>query len=217
MANPWILLQAQATQGGTQWWQIVTGILAIPVAFITIWGGYQTSRKTRLETRNLERQLDEQQSQPGLIREQAGARTGITAVRVEGYVVRFIILYLAYQFWGLFVNFLSTVVGIYFAVAPYSGGTLVRATTVVPAVLANLVNVVIFLSIGYPLLVDILRDFGISRRMLWFRDERLTRWSGRVSEQDERGPTERDGTDTAPAGGSRRRRGTLRRRSDGRP
>ena len=95
-----------------QWWQIVSGILAIPMTMGTLIFGLATLKKTRLESRKIELELREREAaiagMPGAtsahVQEIAHSLLNplIDNNRVNYLMLRFVIVYLVLQFWGVF-------------------------------------------------------------------------------------------------------------------
>src|SRR4051812_29945434 len=98
------------------WWEIVSGILAIPVAFIGLVFSYATFVKTRLEAQKIELEIREKQkalaeSGTATVEVQQVAQSLIDPLvdnaRVNYIIMRFIILYLVLLFWELFAKIVS--------------------------------------------------------------------------------------------------------------
>src|ERR1700728_549185 len=84
--------------GGTKipWYEVVTGIIAIPAALLTIYGGVIGSRKTRLESREVELEIAAEEgkqaanaSTPGPAIAPADRSSRAIAISIEGYVILF--------------------------------------------------------------------------------------------------------------------------------
>ncbi len=86
------------------WWEIVTGILAIPAAIIGLRYTYQLTQKTRLEITKTELEIEEKRRTLG---EHQEVQSPIQAPSWQGskitefLILRFIILYLFTRLWGL--------------------------------------------------------------------------------------------------------------------
>ncbi len=99
------------SQGGSPtalpWWQVVTGVLAIPTAILGLVYTYRLSQKTRLESQKLQLDILEKEGKvrpetPRVIRRQDLFESpGAFAASIQEFVIRFIILYLAVFGWGL--------------------------------------------------------------------------------------------------------------------
>jgi hypothetical protein len=105
----------------TPWWQIVSGILAIPTAIGTLIFGLATLRKTRLESRKIELELLEKEAaianMPGV--GSSGAHEIAQSLvnplidnnRVNYLILRFVVIFLLLQFWEVFEKIFNLVGG----------------------------------------------------------------------------------------------------------
>jgi hypothetical protein len=89
------------------WWQVTTGIIAIPAAVVGLIYTYRLSTKTRLESRKLQLEILEKegkspQLQAGVIKQEdlATSRQAIAA-STQDFIIRFIIFYLTLVGWDL--------------------------------------------------------------------------------------------------------------------
>jgi hypothetical protein len=105
----------------THWWQIVTGILAIPTAIGTLIYGLATLKKTRLESKVIELELLEKQAaiakMPGVVT--SGAQEIAQSLvdplidnnRVNYLILRFVVIFLVLQFWQIIEKIFELVGG----------------------------------------------------------------------------------------------------------
>lgn len=162
-----------ASQGGIDnspaqipWWQIATGILGIPAAVIGIPSAFWLSQKTRLETRKLQLEILEKQGtisgpQTGIVKtgDIAGSREA-TLVGIQGFVVRFIILYVTRFGWDVFKPFLMVFLNASVAYWLKQNQTISQEWTTVMGITAytqivNVGDLIILIAFGFPLLADI--------------------------------------------------------------
>ena len=94
------------------WWQIITGILAIPTAIIGLKYSYHLTEKTRLEITKTELEIEEKRrllGQPAINTSPvAGETNGATSKITDFLILRFLILYLFTRLWGLAEDVLRT-------------------------------------------------------------------------------------------------------------
>jgi len=103
------------------WWEITTGILAIPTAIGGLIVGYATLKRTRLEAKKIELELREKEANiakmPGIANPEAHelAQTLINPLidnnRVNYLIMRFVIIFLLLQFWEVFQKVFNFVAG----------------------------------------------------------------------------------------------------------
>jgi hypothetical protein len=164
------------------WYKIATGVIAIPAALIGLIFSYRLLRKTNLEARKLELEIQEKQERF----ESAADSEGLQALkelaepvginqRFSILILRFIILELTLRLW----NFIPFVVNkilsfasysLFFVVTPGSFNPDPRSITGVTVLLApQIVNVAfdvvywfIVFGFGWPLLKDVGSVMGIS-------------------------------------------------------
>jgi hypothetical protein len=180
-------IQGAAQTGAPQtlpWWQVVTGIIGVPGALVALYVAWLTSHKIRVETRSV--QLDILKKE-GTISAEAQriprsqeliSSPQVLAAGIQDFLIRFIIIYLAHNVWGLvigliapFVSVLSTAyseIGIGYS--PWFSTLLGTGTALVSWV----GNLLIFLVLGLPLLSDIARSLGLRARDLFRRRQHRT-------------------------------------------
>jgi hypothetical protein len=97
------------TSNNVPWWQVATGIIAIPVSLLGLYYTYQLSQKTRWETKALRRKIreDEGKSSPQgtLPILSAFDSPRLVAANIQDFLIRWIILSLVYQVWGTISGF----------------------------------------------------------------------------------------------------------------
>jgi hypothetical protein len=180
-------IQGAAQTGAPQtppWWQVVTGIIGVPGALVALYVAWLTSHKIRMETRSV--QLDILKKE-GAISSEAQriprsqeliSSPQVLAAGIQDFLIRFIIIYLAYNVWGLvisliapFVSVLSTAYSeIGMGYSPWFSTLLGTGTALVSWV----GNLLIFLVLGLPLLSDIARSLGLRARDLFRRRQHRT-------------------------------------------
>jgi len=108
------LLQTAAGSGPMPWWQIATGILAVPAAIIGLKYSYQLTQKTRLEITKTELEIEEKRKVLGTL---THARAPIEATSADQrskitdfLILRFVILYLFSKLWGLAEDAITSVI-----------------------------------------------------------------------------------------------------------
>jgi hypothetical protein len=173
----------------TPWWQIATGIIAIPAAVVALVGAVQLNQKTKLETRKLQLEILKEEgkevTQTGPItREELIGSTKALAVGTQDFILRFLVLYLVTSFWSVVSGVVTAVFGALGQIAALISPTLpanlknsVPVTSVIGAAVTTwcieIGYVLIFLSLGVPLLRDILTYLKI-RPMDLFRRKKAS-------------------------------------------
>jgi hypothetical protein len=185
-----LIFLAQVPPAGTQttsstpWWQVVTGIIAIPAALLGLYYTYLLSQKTRWETKELRRKIREDEGTPSPqapLRILSGLDSPrLVAANIQDFLIRWIILTLVYQVWGIISGFFSPLIsattqylytqqqmekaqrqiesGQY---NPDSPSWLATYGQVAPTVLVDwLGSTLIFIVLGLPLLTDVIRAVG---------------------------------------------------------
>jgi hypothetical protein len=121
IALPTAAFAAGDESNPTHWWQVVTGILAIPTAIGAIVLGYATLKKTRLESKKIELELLEKRAtianMPSAASPEANkiAQSLIDPLiennRVNYLILRFVVIYLLFEFWQIFEKAFGLVAG----------------------------------------------------------------------------------------------------------
>ena len=182
--NPVVVL-AQTAEGASKtdlhWWQVATGMIGVPTALIGLLVAYRVSNKTRLESRKLQLEILEKEGKS----EELGPRSLLESPRaraagLQDLVLRFIVLYLAFQGWNLIERLISPLLGSALSVwintqdlvtppwVEILGVTLVSQLT-------GLGDLVIFVVLGFPLLKDIAASQGVGMRDVLRRPQPIKR------------------------------------------
>ena len=165
-----LMVVASSLTGGSNipWYKIVAGIAGFVATCGTIYGGILVSQKTRLETRKLQLELNaaaksqtESHSQPSETTSLGDRTQRAITVSIEGYVIRFILLYLVYEIVGFLLDAITPLLSF--------SSYLVRSAGVLPQYIVGasityvtlIVNVIIFAALGLPLFKDILSSLGL--------------------------------------------------------
>jgi hypothetical protein len=173
-----VALQVPSGAGETPWWQVVTGIIAIPAGLLGLLYTYRSSQKTRLESRKLQLEILEKE---GKTPEGEGAYSipryqdiiespRAVAASLQDFVTRFIVFFIALvgaellgslisPFWDYMLYLwgepaLDTTFGEWSDITPV---TLDFLSTMAPTI----AQWVVVLLLGLPLLLDILRTAGL--------------------------------------------------------
>jgi hypothetical protein len=167
-----------------QWWEIVTGILAIPASLIGLAYSYILIRKTRLEAKKTELEiLEKEQALQKLSTEQQElvleAVRPLAQVNIALYLVlRFVVVYLILKAWGLVeVGYNVITSGVYLGLSEFLRLDLFAKLDsqnlwhMLPVYLiANLPKIgywIVFLAIGWPLFKDANRLMGLDLKDLF--------------------------------------------------
>jgi hypothetical protein len=170
------VLTSESTQ--PHWWQVTTGILAIPAAIIGLVYSYILVKKTRLETVKMELEIREKQSQVAKLAFEshvAGSSAVVHDVVVEPVVqgrivqfilLRFIVLYLVLGFWGAIEDAFGFVLaGAMLASTRLFHTSLDSLWVIIPVLivqqLPTIVHWLLFVAIGWPLFVDVNKMLGL--------------------------------------------------------
>ena len=153
-----------------QWYEIATGIIAIPAALIGLAYSYLLIKKTRLEARKTELEILEKERQLAQITAVSeGAR--VAAPASEGRIallllLRFVVLWLIASGWGLVEDafnllFTGAIVG-----AQQLCGLILSGWTDVPLVaiqkIPKLAYWIVFIALAWPLFKDANAALGIN-------------------------------------------------------
>lgn len=159
-----------------EWWEVVAGILAIPVAVFGLVVAYVTVAKTRLESRKIELEIREKElaitnsataSPADKAVAQSLAEPLIDNSKINYFVMRFVLLYLMLQFWDILVKIVHLAVGGAYLTFQHFLGTEMRPSSRVMEIglfgMSELVRfgwIFLVLFIGIPLYKDIARHIG---------------------------------------------------------
>ena len=158
------------------WYTATSGVLAIPITLLTAVGSYYLIKKTRLESRKLDLEIVEKQRQLQLVG-QAGEPTTVGEIiaepllnsrRAQDVILRFVLLYLVLQVWGVVGDVArAATTGLQAAIAGSQGGmsgTTEAALHLLIGVIVAIPEVgywVLFVALGFPLLLDICAQLHI--------------------------------------------------------
>jgi hypothetical protein len=172
-AIPGLLAETRAPQ----WYEIATGILAIPATVIGLVYSFILIKKTRLEARKTELEIREKESQlqqlaivqPEVVHELLGPAT---ANRLALYLIlRFVLLYLILAAWGLIDDVYNVVFTGIIAGAQSMWHLTLEGWIVVPiVVLQKLPKVgywIVFFALAWPLFKDVNATLGLDLRRLF--------------------------------------------------
>jgi hypothetical protein len=156
------------------WWEIATGIIAIPAAVFGLVVAYATFRKTHLEATKIELEIREKQqaiAASGASEDvQRVARSLIDPLvdnaRINYIIVRFILLYLILAFWEVFSKILNVLMtGTFLAWTQLLGMSAQGMPTISffgGTQIAQFGWIAIVIFVGVPLYRDISRHVGFS-------------------------------------------------------
>ena len=163
-----------------QWWEVAGGILAIPVGVVSLAYSYVLIRKTRLEARKTELEiLEKERALQELAQVKPEAAHRIVAPIIEGrqgqyLLLRFVLLYVVLELWGLVRSVFSLIVGGAFLGAQQLAGSDLDPSKwiLIPAfiisIVPQVVNWLIVLGLGLPLFRDLNRFLNVDLRALLF-------------------------------------------------
>ena len=153
----------------TAWYEIATGVIAIPAALLGLLYTFLLSQKARLEAEKLRRELEPTQIAEGESPSDQSLRRQIGSNPiVEGYIIRFILLEVGLQGWSFLVSlaspFLSLMQFYLRDWLSFDGNYGLESFTqaVLFTYLTGFGRWVLFLAIGLPLFIDITRELGLS-------------------------------------------------------
>jgi H+/gluconate symporter-like permease len=174
-------VQSNAGQA-VQWWQVVSGIIAIPVALLGLIYTYYLIKKTNLESKKIQLEIAEKQNQFRDPDTKEGEKSHfVESVIIENQLVfniilRFILLGLINTVWGFVsdgLQYLVTGFG-WGIVSIFSGSTNnYDYTNVLPfiAIIGNILptigRLIIFLGLGWPLFKDVNKILGVDLKSIF--------------------------------------------------
>jgi hypothetical protein len=155
-----------------QWYEIATGVLAIPAALIGLAYSYLLLKKTRLESRKTELEIAEKERALAEVRDTSQVATQVIQSSENRLLLllllRFVVLYLLLQGWGLVEDFFELVFAGIFVGAQKLFSLSFNGWEVVPLValqkLPKVVYWLFFFGLGWPLFKDVNRAMGINVR-----------------------------------------------------
>ncbi len=158
-----------------EWWEIATGIAAVPAAIVGIVTAYYTAVKSRLEARKLELDL---RSQEAALSSTTSARTAsetpaanpllsplIDRTKIDYFMLRFVLLYLMVEFWQILNQVLGFVLGgAYMTMTQYfhvgSSSPALQIVLFGMTEVAKFGWIAVVLLVGLPLYKDIAKHIG---------------------------------------------------------
>lgn len=162
------------------WWDIIGGILAIPVAIIGVAYSYVLIHKTRLESRKMELEIAEKESEiTKLVGEKSKElqkliRPIVESKNVQFILLRFVILFLLIEGWSLIEKGFSLLLGgVYLGVSSATGVEMPddNLWVLIPLlVLSKLPQIgywFVFIALGWPLFRDVNEILGLNLREIF--------------------------------------------------
>lgn len=157
-----------------EWYEVATGVIAIPAALIGLAYSYLLIKKTRLEARKTELEIVEKERQLAQIASHAPSDlVAVVAPSRESRIIlllllRFVVLYLILGAWGLFEDafsllFTGVVVGLKQLLSLSLSGWSVIPMVVVQK-LPKVAYWLVFFSLAWPLFKDANAALGIDIR-----------------------------------------------------
>lgn len=178
---PSLALAAAEEAKQPKWWEIATGIIAIPAAIIGLVYSIVLIKKTRVEVRKTELEIREKEAALGKIppAEKTLAQVLISplfeAKSIQLLLLRFVLLYVTLRLWGLAEEAFSLLVGGAFLGAQKltslsftSDNLWVMIPLLLVSKLPKLGELVIILGIGVPLFRDVSTALGVDLRSIIF-------------------------------------------------
>lgn len=180
---PDLLVVAQQAQQGAPppWWQVLGGILGLPTIAFTAVVTYRTIKKTGLESRKLELEIEEKRR---ALRETpesdaaAGARIladpVLDARLIQDIILRFILLFLFLQVWDIVQRLFNLVVtGTAAGLGAFRGdlSTPLVATISLLQAIPSVAFWLILIALGWPIFRDISRMLNLELPPWLSRDD----------------------------------------------
>lgn len=178
---PSVALAAAEEAKQPNWWEVATGIIAIPAAIIGLVYSVVLIKKTRVEARKTELEIQEKEAALGKIppAEKTLAQVLISplfeAKQIQLLLLRFVLLYVTLRLWGLAEEAFGLFVGGAFLGAQKltslsfdSDNLWVMIPLLLVSKLPKLGELVIILGIGVPLFRDVSTALGVDLRSIIF-------------------------------------------------
>jgi hypothetical protein len=157
-----------------EWWKVATGIIGVPAAVVALFYSMALVRKTRLESRKTELEIEEKQRALAEA-EKSGdtqtvtrllARPVLEGQLVQSMILRFILLFLFLEAWSIVNNlfnliFTGTAAGISWASGSEPGPPIFILLSMIQAI-PSVAYWLILLGIGWPLFQDASRMLGLT-------------------------------------------------------
>lgn len=164
---PSVLLASDSTPKSPEWYEVVGGILAIPVAVLGLAYSYILIKKTRLESRKTELEIREKELAFEAMPEAEQSRVKeIVAPLIEEktgryLILRFVLMYVTLKLWSLITSVISFVTtGVFLGAQKLSEGNMTDDTWMIWSfyILSNIPRIITWLiifGIGWPLFKDL--------------------------------------------------------------
>jgi len=163
-----------------QWWEIATGVLAIPAAMLGLVYSVVLIRKTRIEVKKTQLEIEEKEA---ALHKTAAASAEVVhtlipplveSKQVQLLVLRFVLLWVTFEFWRFFgnvFNFLLT--GLYIGLQQFVSGDESKGVggAILFVLLINLPKLGEFLllaGLGLPLFRDVTTVLHVDLRSVLF-------------------------------------------------
>lgn len=178
MATGGLLLQA--AEGSPAWYEVATGIIAIPVTLVGALGSWYLVKKLRLESKKLDLELQEkaaelsdaQRKNDPIAAARVVAGPVLAGRRVQELLLRFVLLYLVLQSWSLAGQLLDGLARSAFglsALVVFEGEAIGESPRSIAALilfsivqtLPSIVYWLLWVALGWPLLLDTVRLLSI--------------------------------------------------------
>lgn len=164
---PSVVLASESTPRTPQWYELVGGVLAIPAAVLGLAYSYILIKKTRLESRKTELEIREKEEALEALpeEEQSKARELVAPIIEEKsgkyLILRFVLMYVTLQLWGLITSAFSFVAGgVFLGAQKLTEGTMTDNDWIMWIFYAilnipKIVTWLIIIGIGWPLFKDL--------------------------------------------------------------
>lgn len=165
------------------WWQIAAGIIAVPAGILGLYYTYRLSEKTRLESKKLQFELEEKASKIDVAESESilkiesmavPIRNRIIATRTQDFFIRYIILEISARAWGAFISIISPLLvfgtNLYLSAPNRLTNQSYLITNLIYTLQSYITSagyVILFISIGWPLLKDICKAIGITPKEIF--------------------------------------------------
>jgi hypothetical protein len=177
---PSLVLAAEAAKE-PKWWEVVTGIIAIPAAIIGVVYSILLIKKTRVEVRKMELEIHEKEISLEKVANaeshfaQALINPLIGAKSVQLLLLRFVLLYVTLRLWGLAADAYDLFLGSAFlgvqkliSLTVESDNLWIMIPMLLISKLPKLGELAIILGIGAPLFRDVSTTLGVDLRSIIF-------------------------------------------------
>jgi hypothetical protein len=175
--EPIVLIQVAAeVSEPPAWYTATSGILAIPITVLSAVGSYYLIQKMRRESRKLDLEIIEKQRQLQVVGRPGEPATVAEIIaepllhsrRAQDIILRFILLFLVLQVWGVVRDVAqAATIGMQAAIAGSRDGisevteTALHLVTGIVVAIPEVGYWVLFVALGFPLLLDICEQLRI--------------------------------------------------------